>query len=363
MTSPAPQSLDCDQSSANPYQLPAAPCLSHNRHELNRQVALMREFAFIDSLRARVRGNDGVVRGIGDDAAVVRFAAGEECVVTTDTLVAGVHFPLDAAPADIGYKTAAVNLSDLAAMGATPRYCTLALTLPSLDGGYVEPLIKGLLALLDTHQVALVGGDTTRGPMSLTLTAIGSVPAGAALGRDGARAGDVVYVSGTLGDASAALALRGQKGDSLDGEHKLARTRLQQRLARPTPRVALGQALRGIAHACIDVSDGLAADLGHICRASGLAAVLESVALPTSRALSTLIDDPRQRLALQLGGDDYELCFSVAPEREDELAAIAAACHTALTRIGTLGHGEGVHFLDADGRVMAMPAAGYEHFL
>ena len=320
------------------------------------------EFAFIDSLRARVRGNDGVVRGIGDDAAIVRFAPGEECVVTTDTLVAGVHFPLDAVPADIGYKTAAVNLSDLAAMGATPRFCTLALTLPSLDGGYVEPLIKGLLALLDTHQVALIGGDTTRGPMSLTLTAIGSLPAGSALGRDGARAGDAVYVSGTLGDAAAALALRGQRGDSLDGERKLARTRLQQRLARPTPRVALGQALRGIAHACIDISDGLAADLGHICRASGLAAVLDSVALPASRALLTLVDDPGPRLALQLGGDDYELCFSVAPENEEQLAAIAGATHTALTRIGTLGPGEGVHFLGADGRMMTAPAAGYEHF-
>lgn len=320
------------------------------------------EFAFIENLRARVQTNPGVVRGIGDDAAVVRFAPGEECAVTTDTLVAGVHFPLDAAPADIGYKTAAVNLSDLAAMGATPRYCTLALTMPSLEVGFVEPLLTGLLALLKAHGVALVGGDTTRGPLSLTLTAIGSVPAGTAICRDGARSGDAVYVSGSLGDAAAALALRADGRDSKTGERKLARTRLDQRLARPTPRIALGQALRGIAHACIDVSDGLAADLGHICRASGLAAVLDIEALPASRAMLTLFDDPRQRLALQLGGDDYELCFTVAPEREERLLAIAAETHTPLTRIGALGPGEGVHLIDADGRLTAPPVGGYEHF-
>jgi len=320
------------------------------------------EFAFIDALIARVRAHEGVVRGIGDDGAIVRFAAGEECVISTDTLVAGVHFPLDAAPADIGYKCAAVNLSDLAAMGATPRFCTLALTMPSLDPGYVDPLLAGLFALLDSHQVALIGGDTTRGPMSLTLTAIGSVPAGSALRRDGARAGDAVYVSGTLGDAAAALALRGMRSGSYDGERNLARTRLQQRLARPTPRVALGLALRGIATACIDVSDGLAADLGHICRASGLAAVLEADALPASRALLTLIEVPAQRLTLQLGGDDYELCFSVPAQLEDQLAAIASATHLPLTRIGALGPGDGVHFLDSEGRLMTPPSAGFEHF-
>jgi thiamine-monophosphate kinase len=320
------------------------------------------EFAFIDSLRARVPAHAGVVRGIGDDAAVVRFEADEECVVTTDTLVAGVHFPLDAAPADIGYKTAAVNLSDLAAMGATPRFCTLALTMPSLDPGYVEPLLSGLLALLKAHGVALVGGDTTHGPLALTLTAIGSLPAGSAICRDGAQDGDAIYVSGTLGDAAAALALRGDRRDSQSGERKLARTRLEQRLARPTPRVALGQALRGIAHACIDVSDGIAADLGHICRASGLAAVLDSEALPASRALLTLYDDPRQRLALQLGGDDYELCFAIAPEHEQRLVAIAAETRTPLTRIGTFGPGEGVHLIDCDGRLTPPPVGGYEHF-
>ncbi|GMU43256.1 MAG: thiamine-monophosphate kinase [Lysobacterales bacterium] len=320
------------------------------------------EFAFIDALKARVRGGEGVRQGIGDDGAVLAPPAGEELVVSTDTLVAGVHFPQDAHPADVGYKAAAVNLSDLAAMGATPRWCTLALTVPSLDPGYVEPLVAGLLALLDAHATALVGGDTTRGPLALTLTAIGSVPAGQALRRNGARPGDAVYVSGTLGDAAAALALRGTRLDPQDGEAKLARTRLAQRLARPTPRVALGQALRGLAHACIDVSDGLAADLGHICRQSGVAAVIEADALPVSRALAPLEIDPARRLRLQLGGDDYELCFALAPEDEAQLAEIAHACHVPLTRIGSLGPGEGVHVLDHAGRVIAPPVAGYEHF-
>lgn len=320
------------------------------------------EFAFIEALQARVRAGTDVRLGIGDDGAVLAPPPGEELVVSTDTLVAGVHFPQDAHPADVGYKAAAVNLSDLAAMGATPRWCTLALTLPGLDPGYVQPLLTGLLALLDSHSMALVGGDTTRGPLALTLTAIGSVPAGQALRRDGAKAGDLVYVSGTLGDAAAALALRGTRVEAEDGEVKLARTRLAQRLARPTPRVALGMALRGLAQACIDVSDGLAADLAHICRQSGLAGVLEAEALPASRALQTLVANPGQRLRHQLGGDDYELCFTIAPGDEASLAAIAHTSHTTLTRIGSLGPGEGVHLLDGEGRVVAPPVPGYEHF-
>lgn len=320
------------------------------------------EFAFIDALRGRVATRPGVVRGIGDDAAVLRFDSGCECVVTTDTLVAGVHFPLDTPPADIGYKTAAVNLSDLAAMGAQALYCTLALTLPGMDRPYADALIAGLMSLLDTHEVALVGGDTTRGPLSLSLTAIGSVPAGTALLRDGARAGDGVYVSGSLGDAAAGLQLRGSEHANAEGEAKLARNRLLQRLARPSPRLALGQALRGFATSCIDVSDGLAADLGHVCRASGLAALLESQSLPASRALQTWIEDPQQRLLLQLSGDDYELCFTVPAEREQDLAKLAAQAHTPITRVGTMAPGEGVHFLDAQGHLMATPISGYEHF-
>lgn len=321
----------------------------------------MREFDLIARIRARVRSADGVVLGIGDDAAIVTIAAGEEFVVSTDTLVSGVHFPLDTQPADVGYKALAVNLSDLAAMGARPRFVTLALSLPSVDPGFVEPLLEALIALGEAHGVTLVGGDTTRGPLSLTITAIGSVPAGTALRRDGAEAGDAVYVSGALGDAAAALSLRGL-AIGTDPAARLARDRLAQRLARPTPRVALGQALRGCAHACIDVSDGLAADLAHICAASGLAAVIDPLLLPASRALLTLVPDAERRLALQLGGDDYELCFTLSPERAGELTAIAADQHVPLTRIGTLGPGQGVHLLQNDGRLTPCPTHGYQHF-
>lgn len=320
------------------------------------------EFDWIARLRERTTVSPGVIRGIGDDAAIVRPTPGCDLVISTDTLVSGVHFPLDTAPADVGYKVAAVNLSDLAAMGADPLYATLALSIPSLETGYLDPLMSTLLSHLRAHGACLIGGDTTRGPLVLTLTVIGSVPEGRALRRDRAQAGDAVYVSGTLGDAAAALNLRGRWRDTSTGERRLARSRLEQRLARPTPRVELGRALRGLATACIDVSDGICADLGHICRESGLAAVIEPAQFPCSRALLTLVEDPAEQRRLQMGGDDYELCFTVTPEREDEIAAIAAQTHVPMTRIGTLGAGEGVHLLDDDGHLRAPPGAAFEHF-
>ncbi|MFO1493612.1 MAG: thiamine-phosphate kinase [Lysobacterales bacterium] len=321
------------------------------------------EFDWIARVRERAALSSSVIRGIGDDAAIVRPAPDCDLVISTDTLVAGVHFPLDTAPADVGYKTAAVNLSDLAAMGADPLYATLALSIPSLDPGYVDPLMTALLGALKAHGACLIGGDTTRGPLVLTLTVVGSVPQDGALRRDRAQAGDAVYVSGTLGDAAAALHARGRWRDTSSGERRLARNRLEQRLARPTPRTELGRELRGLASACIDVSDGLCADLGHLCRESGLAAVIDPALLPCSRALLTLVEDPAELRRLQMAGDDYELCFSVAPEREPDLAALAARIHVPLTRIGTLGPGEGVHLLDDDGRLHAPPGAAYEHFL
>jgi thiamine-monophosphate kinase len=320
----------------------------------------MGEFDFIARLAGRVRARSDVALGIGDDAALLAPEAGCEQVVAVDTMVAGVHFPLDADPADVGHKLAAVNLSDLAAMGAEPRHALLALTLPSLDPGWVEPFLDGLLALLGRHEVALVGGDTTRGPATLTLTLIGSVPAGQALRRGGAGAGDLVCVSGWLGDAAAALALRGSPRPE-EGEIRLARERLDQRLARPTPRVALGLALRGLASACIDVSDGLYADLDHIARASGLAAVVDPARLPASRAFTTAIDDPAWCQRLQGGGDDYELCFTLPRDREAALAELARKAHVPLTVIGEMGPGIGVHRLDPDGSLR--PAGrGWDHF-
>ncbi len=318
------------------------------------------EFELIERIAALQGADSGVRIGIGDDAAVLAISPGHELAVTTDTLVAGVHFPLDAKPADIGFKAVAVNLSDLAAMGATPRYATLALTLPSIEMGFVEPLLGGIGEALKRDGTTLVGGDTTRGPFSITITAIGELPHGAALTRGGANAGDNVFVSGTLGDAAAALAMRGH-WPILDEAGKLARSRLEQRLAKPHPRVSLGVALRGVASACIDVSDGLAQDLGHIARLSNVAIVVDVSLLPLSRALQTVVPDPEQQWPFAFGGDDYELAFCAPPERTIQIECLAAELKLPLTCIGTVGPGRDVHLLDRKGRVREVPR-GYEHF-
>jgi thiamine-monophosphate kinase len=216
--------------------------------------------------------------------------------VAMDTLNAGVHFPPETAPADIGWKALAVNLSDLAAMGATPAWCTLSLSLPDGDAGFVDGFLDGFLQLAAQHDVALVGGDTTRGPLSVCMTVHGFVEPGMALRRDGARVGDEVWVSGTLGDAAGALA-QWQAGQAIDAG-------LRMRLDRPTPRVALGRALRGIATACIDVSDGLLADLRHVCTASGVGARIDVDALPASDALRAYFGREQQRILQATGGDD-----------------------------------------------------------
>ena len=216
------------------------------------------EFDLIARIRARAATRGDVILGIGDDAALLQPPAGMQLVVAMDTLNSGVHFPPETAAADIGWKALAVNLSDLAAMGAQPAWCTLSLSLPDADAGFVDGFVDGFLELAERHGVALVGGDTTRGPLSVCVTVHGFVEPGTALRRAGARAGDEIWISGTVGDAAAALA-QWRAGRGADAA-------LRSRLDRPIPRVALGRALRGIASSCIDVSDGLAADLGHICR-------------------------------------------------------------------------------------------------
>jgi thiamine-monophosphate kinase len=295
--------------------------------------------AMIKSATALERIRSDVVLGIGDDAALTRVPPRHELATAIDTLVDGVHFPRGTAPAAIGWKALAVNLSDLAAMGATPAWATLALTLPAGDRKFVARFARGFAALAAVHRVALIGGDTTRGPLSITVQVSGFVPARKALRRDGARAGDAVFVTGTLGDAAAAL--------------RVSSSALQRRLDRPTPRVAEGLALRNIAHSCIDVSDGLAADLSHVLAASAVGAELDCAALPASRALVRAVPDRDARLALQLsGGDDYELCFTADPKHATRLAAFA-------TRIGTITARRGL-------RVRGAPAAaatkGWDHF-
>ena len=328
----------------------------------------MAEFDLIERIRARAIARDGVLLGIGDDAALLQVPAGHELAVTADTLNAGVHFPADATPADIGWKALAVNLSDLASMGARPAWCTLSLSLPGDDTAWLDAFLDGFLGLANTHAVALVGGDTTRGPLSIAVTAMGWVEAGAALRRDGARPGDDVWVTGTLGDAAAALVLGGYVPIPLDGVAMPVveagnAAALRARLARPAPRVAVGRALAGLAHACVDVSDGLLADLGHICRRSGVGAEIELARLPASPALRAAYADDELRAALQAaGGDDYELCFSASTAAREAVARALEQAGTTGTRIGRITDGDGVRALAADGSPWRPFRGGYVHF-
>ena len=320
----------------------------------------MTEFSLVDAIRARVAGaHDGVALGIGDDAALLDLRAGEQLVACTDTMVDGVHFLAGTAPADIGWKSLAVNLSDLAAMGAEPRWALLALTLPAGDPRFVAEFADGFGELARLHAVALVGGDTTQGPLAVTVTALGVVAPGAALTRAGARVDDEVFVTGTLGDAAGALrAIRDTRHDRSNEVD----ARLVTSMRRPQPRVTAGLALRGVASACIDVSDGLLADLGHVCTASGVGAELEADQLPVSRALQAMFDADACRALALAGGDDYELCFTVQPERAPAVEDAFAPFGLRVTRIGRIVAGTGVRALDQAGRPVEVPHPGWEHF-
>lgn len=312
------------------------------------------EFSLIDQyFRRPGAGRADVALGIGDDAALLRVPAGQELVVTVDTLVAGVHFPLDTAPDDLGHKALAVNLSDIAAMGAIPAWATLALTLPAADRDWLQAFCTGFFALADAHEVQLVGGDTTRGPLSITVQAMGLVPEGQALRRDGARVGDAILVTGTLGDAALAL----QQGTAADG-------RLRARLDRPLPRITAGRALRTLARSAIDISDGLLADLGHIVGASGVGAELWVDELPRSAAFRTAVDGVQADwYALPLaGGDDYELCFTLPPECLVDARARLAELDLPLTQVGRICDGQGIVCRHGDGRAYRPAITGYDHF-
>ena len=290
----------------------------------------MDEFALIRRFftRAPVRAD----LGVGDDAALFRIADGQQCAVTTDALVAGRHFFMDAAPYELGQKALAVNLSDLAAMGATPIGFTLALALPELDEVWLSEFSRGLFEMAQRYGCELMGGDTTcSATLVIGITAFGEIPVGSAIRRDGAQVGDDVWVSGTLGDAALALsALQGRA----DVPHDVL-GQIRHRLDAPTPRVRLGLALRGVAHAMLDVSDGLASDLMHVLVAGVCSARIDLDVLPMSAVLRTQAVDAQWRLALT-GGDDYELCFTAAPERRECVLTIAAQTDTPLTRIGRI---------------------------
>ena len=312
------------------------------------------EFDLIARIRARAGTRGDVVLGIGDDAALLQVPADRQLAVSMDTLNAGVHFPEDTAPAAIGWKALAVNLSDLAAMGAQPAWCTLSLSLPQADPAWIDGFLDGFLSLAERHGVALVGGDTTRGALSVGVAVHGLVAPGRALRRDGARVGDEIWVTGSLGDAAAALAAQ-LAGAALDRG-------LRERLDRPTPRVEAGLALSDIAGACIDVSDGLLADLGHVCAGSGVGAGVEIAALPSSDALRTTFEAERCRLLQAGGGDDYELCFTAPASAHEAVRKVASAAATAVSCIGRIEEGAGVTARLADGGAWLAAPSGWRHF-
>lgn len=321
----------------------------------------MNEFELIERYFRRAPRNADIRRGIGDDAAVIAPPPGMEYAVTVDMLVEGRHFVKGADPRQLGHKALAVNLSDLAAMGALPRFVLLAGALPDVDEPWIEAFMRGFDALAGQYDVELIGGDTTWGPRNLCVTAIGELPAGTALMRSGAKPGDAIYVSGSLGDAALALAVAEER--TRVGTHLASA--LRQRLAAPEPRVALGVALRGIATSAIDVSDGLAGDLGHIVDESRVAATVDLGALPASPALRSKLQGGERQLALSCllaGGDDYELCFTAPPAAADRIEALSLALQLPLTPIGHVVSGHGLAVRDERGNLLPTLPRAFDHF-
>jgi len=295
---------------------------------------------------------------VGDDAALLSVNPECELAAATDMLVEGVHFFADVDPQALGHKALAVNLSDLAAMAATPRWAMLSLALPGVDAQWLERFSRGFFALADKHGVDLIGGDTTRGPTVICVQIMGEVGRGKALRREGAKIGDDIWVSGELGAAAAAVAHR--HGEFVVDQ--VALDRCQTRLDWPIPRVALGLELGALAHSAIDISDGLLGDLAHICERSGVGATIDYSAVPCSADLRPLRDEARVMRAVLAGGDDYELCFTAAPARAAEIDALAMTLDVALTRIGGIVEGNAVSVLDASGRPLPVESRGFEHF-
>jgi len=298
-----------------------------------------------------------VLLGVGDDCALLQVPEGRQLAVSIDTLVSGRHFLPDVDPESLGHKALAVNLSDLAAMGADPAWVTLALSLPEVDSVWLEAFARGFSALAVRAGVALVGGDTTRGRLSITVQAHGFVDRQRVMRRDGARPGDLIYLSGWLGDA--ALALLARRGIDV-GLADLSP--FYRRLDWPEPRLDLSAAVRGIASAAIDISDGLVADLGHICKAGGVSAAIQLDRLPLSAAVYGYVQKTGDWAVPLAGGDDYELCITVSPEREKELEAAVSHLSTKLHRIGVIEEGEGVRCRLPNGSRLENDVKGYDHF-
>ncbi|TCS36225.1 thiamine-phosphate kinase [Paucimonas lemoignei] len=319
---------------------------------------MLSEFDLIARFFTRpLRPGSAAALGVGDDCALLAPLTNRQLAISTDMLVEGRHFFPGADPRLLGHKSLAVNLSDLAAMGARPLAFTLALALPAADEAWLAPFAQGMLALADSLDCELVGGDTTKGPLTVSITVFGELPPGMALRRAAARPGDDIWVSGTLGDARLALAaLSGEM--ALDGESlDVAAPRLHA----PTPRVALGLALRGVAHAAIDISDGLVGDLGHILKQSGVGATVDVDALPAGPILACQRPE-LQRAYCMAGGDDYELCFTASSDRRDDVLAAAQASATPVTRIGVIETATGLRLVDAAGKPCSLSLTSFDHF-
>lgn len=313
----------------------------------------IKEFEFIDKYLSQNAGKrKNVLLGIGDDCALLNVPAGYELAVSTDSLLPAVHFPKDTSPYDIGYKALAANLSDLAAMGAEPAWASLALTLPKINKLWIENFCAGFFSLLNKYSMQLIGGDTTKGPLSITVQVFGFVPKGKALLRSGAKPQDLIYVTGTLGDAGWALDYLLQGKETKINKNDI--DYLLQKLNRPQPKIKEGLALRDIASAAIDISDGLAADLGHILKSSNVGATIDVDNLPLSSALSNNTTKKiAQKLALS-AGDDYELCFTIPPKNLVRLEKSAKQLNCRFTKIGVIEKQIGL-------RPKGITQTGYEH--
>ena len=321
------------------------------------------EFDIIRRYFLSEQSRDDVELGIGDDCALLVPPSGMQLATTVDSLVAGVHFPLDTTPEDIAYKSIAVNLSDLAAMGATPAWLTLALTLPESNEAWLQAFADSFHNTATSYGVSLVGGDTTRGPLSITVQATGFVEPGTSLRRDAAKPGDAIYVTGTLGDA--ALGLRLQQAKLTAGEAGADVDFLLTRLNRPVPRVEFGRELTTFARCAIDISDGLLADLGHIVQASACGARLMLADVPVSEALQSIYRNNSESVDMQsvlTGGDDYELCFTLDPDRAESVIQCAREHNIRLTRVGEITGSAGIVCIGSAGQVCEYTATGYQHF-
>ncbi len=314
----------------------------------------MGEFQLIEWIRHRVCEDDsGLIIGIGDDAAVLSLPENRELVISTDTLNSGVHFLKETSPGDLGHKSLAVSLSDLAAMGATPCWALLSISIPRGDKLWLEKFIGGFLDLAGECGITLIGGDTCSGSLSITVTAMGLIDPGKALTRDGARPGDLVVVSGCLGGAAMALSALKSGNESSES--------CSMALHHPVPRIALGSSLVGKATSCIDISDGLLADLGHIVNASACGAVIEVASLPANAGLNECEQVHRWTMLLS-GGEDYELCFSIAADQMHTLEILKQELGLELTVIGRMVEGSGVRCIKPDGDLFETDCTGYEHF-